>query len=297
MIDVVKGWREPLLRVLLAATCASLLPSSGLHAQSTAAPAERIETFRLKSPIFGNERTIRVLLPAGYRGEDTLYYPALFLNDGFAVFKATAWNAPAIVTRLVAEKKIPEIVLVGIDNGATASPGSIEQRTNEYLPYADKDEPTVPHPQGHRYPQFAIDEVVAAVAKRYRIRTDAAGLALGGSSYGALAALYTVVKRPQVFGRVLLESPSLYVGASAIVKEAAKTHAWPSRVYIGVGTEETGDAALDRTILVAMHGLQALIVRQSPQSKVKLSIGEGDRHESAAWSRRLPEALTFLWSD
>jgi hypothetical protein len=42
----------------------------------------------------------------------------LYLNDGFAVFKPKLWNAPEIVSHLIAENKIPEIILVGVDNAA-----------------------------------------------------------------------------------------------------------------------------------------------------------------------------------
>jgi len=283
--------------VVLVTVCAYVLVLGELKAMPVQTPAGRLESFTLASKIFANKRAIRVFLPADYRDDGSRSYPALFLNDGFAAFTPTAWNAPSIVARLIAEKRLPEIVVIGIDSGATASPGSDDERTNEYLPYADEDEPSVPHPKGNRYPDFLIDEVMPAVARRYRIRTDAAGLAIGGVSYGALAALYAILKRPHVFGRLLLESPSLFVGNSAILTEARRTSAWPARVYVGAGTQETGDPSFDRTIVPALERLRALVRQRSPQSSVNLSIGKGDRHDYAAWSRRLPEALTFLWSD
>jgi enterochelin esterase-like enzyme len=86
----------------------------------------RVETFQLTSKVFNNQRTIRVLLPPGYNdpGNRERKYPVLYLNDGFAVFKATAWNAPATVSRLIAEGIIEPIIVVGIDNGACASGGT-----------------------------------------------------------------------------------------------------------------------------------------------------------------------------
>jgi predicted alpha/beta superfamily hydrolase len=280
---------------LLVTSCAFVLSSSELAAWPLQIPPAGVETFTLDSKIFGNKRAIRVFLPAGYRNDPASVYPALFLNDGFAAFTSSAWNAPSIVARLIAGKKIPEIVLIGIDSGATASPGSDDERTNEYLPHPDADEPTVPHPKGNRYPDFLIDEVLPAVAHRYRIRSDAAGLAIGGASYGALAALYTVIKRPGVFGRVLLESPSLYAGGSAILADASSVRAWPARMYVGAGTKETGNPSYDRMVAPALERLRALIRRRSPQSSVTISIGKDDKHDYAAWSRRLPGALTVLW--
>jgi predicted alpha/beta superfamily hydrolase len=68
------------------------------------------------------------------------------------------------------------------------------------------------------------------------------GRGTGGSSAGALAALLAVIRRPGVFGNVLVESPSLYVDNARILQEAAETSAWPYRIYLGVGTNEEGAA-------------------------------------------------------
>jgi predicted alpha/beta superfamily hydrolase len=110
-------------------------------------PSPQVETFELQSQVFKNIRTIRVMLPDGYSApaNATRKYPVLYLNDGFAVFKPDAWNAPQLISDLIRKNIILPIVLVGIDNGASIENGSIQQRTREYLPYVDTDnEPDVP---------------------------------------------------------------------------------------------------------------------------------------------------------
>jgi predicted alpha/beta superfamily hydrolase len=259
----------------------------------------RIETFDLESRVFGNSRTIRVCLPATYGqlGHEDQKYPVLYMNDGFAVFKSSLWNLPQIITNLRVAKKIPEIILVGIDNGATASGGSPDQRTDEYLPYPDTtNEPSVPIPHGGLYPDFLLKEVMPEVARRYRIKPGPDNTAIGGSSYGALAALYTVIHRPGIFGRLLLESTPTFIANDRIIQEASRIRNWPGRVYIGIGTNETSDEGLSSRAIPRAQQLKELVLRESQYTRVKLLIGQGDSHSSRSWSRRSPEALEFLFS-
>ena len=77
------------------------------------------------------------------------------------------------------------------------------------------------------------------VARNYPVARGASNAGFGGSSYGAVAALNTVLVKPGVFGRLLLESPSLYVGGAYLLRRERKAERWPMRVYLGVGTRET----------------------------------------------------------
>ncbi len=269
-------------------------------AQTTAGPShsERVETFELQSEVFHNRRTVRVLLPARYReaANQNRRYPVLYLNDGFAVFKASAWNAPEVITRLESEGRIRPIILVGMDNGASLENGSAEQRTREYLPYPDpKNEPSVPSPQGTSYPEFLIREVMPAVSARYRTLPGADNTGLGGASYGGLAALYTVMHNPNIVGRLLLESTPLFLANFAALRDAKSARRWPARISIGIGTKESEENALAKAAVPTMEALRSAIQKGSPGSQVRLFIEPEATHSSAAWRRRLPAALEFLW--
>jgi predicted alpha/beta superfamily hydrolase len=263
-------------------------------------PTIEVDTFRLESRVFGNTRTIRVLLPAGYgdSGNRDRRYPVLYMNDGFAVFKASSWDAPAVVRRLEAEGRIRPFLLVGVDNGATADNGSPDQRTLEYLPWPDaKNQPSAVPPRGSAYPDFLVGEVMPAVASRYRVSGRPEDTAVGGASLGGLAALYAVVHRPGVFGGLLLESTPLFLADFAALKEAkaAPPSAWPARVSIGIGTHETDDEALAKSAAPTMEELRAAIRAKAPATEVRLVVEPGGAHTPAAWRGRLSAALELLW--
>ena len=125
--------------------------------------------------------------------------------------------------------------------------------------------------------------------------------AIGGSSYGALAALFAVVARPGVFGRLLLESPSLYVNDGRIIHQAASARQLPTRIYLGVGTNESGTATCDESgdnkeAVVDVRRLAAALAHRLPKDAIRVSVEPCGRHDEAAWARRLPEALRFLYA-
>jgi enterochelin esterase-like enzyme len=278
-------------------TLASLSITAVL-AQEADTTSPRIESFSLESKVFSNRREIRVALPPSYDSAEhrETRYPVFYLNDGFAVFKPTLWNAPATALRLMREGKIPEIILVGIDNGATATGGSPAQRTLEYLPFADTIyAPSDSDPLGHKYPDFLLEEVMPAVSARYRVKAGAAHTTLGGASLGGLAALYVVMQHPGVFGGLMLESTPTFIADSRILQEAHLIESWPARVYLGIGTKETENVELNSGAIPRCKELAMVITRMSPSTRVDVFVGEGDAHNAKAWSRRFPQALQFLF--
>ena len=259
---------------------------------------ELIEQVELTSAIFGNTRTLRVILPADYYKPENLQqrYAVLYFNDGFAVFKPTGWNAPQTIYRQMREGAIPPVIVVGIDNAATVENGTVADRTNEYLPYPDKSEPLAPNPRGKLYPEFLVKEVIPLINQKYRTRTEATHTGIAGASYGGVAALYTVMNKPNVFGRLLLESTPLFLSDYKLLEQARKFKQLPGRVYIGIGTKETDDDELNRTAEPSMKELQSIILKNSPQTMTKLVVEEGASHNSSTWGKRLPVALKFLLS-
>jgi predicted alpha/beta superfamily hydrolase len=248
----------------------------------------------LTSKIFGNTRLLRVWLPPDYDGWGAVRYPVLYLNDGQNLFDpATSfagvhWQVSETATRLIAEQRIRPLIIVGIDN--------TKGRAREYIPYRSQD-PRVLYPKGHFYPKFLQREVMPLIEAQYPVLKGPENTGLGGSSLGGFITLYTQLAAPEVFGRVLIESPSLFVANHKILEESRRFRNWPARTYLGMGTGEVGHPERDAKIVKDVHELE-FILREAglDATRLKVRIDEGGIHSESAWAGRFPEALEFLYS-
>ena len=253
----------------------------------------RLHEFR--SRIFRNTRFLRVWLPPGYDdvGNAGRHYPVLYLNDGQNLFESSTafagveWQVDETADRLIREGAVPPMIVVGMDNTG-------KDRIREYLPRRSM-HPMMLRAQGRHYPDFLMKEVMPFVERFYRVATGPENTGLGGSSLGALIALYTAMARPGVIGRLLLESPSLWAGRQA-VKESRSVGIWPERIFLAVGTAEAGSVERSRSVVDDVRELAAVIRRAVlSESRLRLVIKDGAGHNEAAWAERFPEALRFLF--
>ncbi|MGA2413185.1 MAG: alpha/beta hydrolase-fold protein [Candidatus Sulfotelmatobacter sp.] len=251
---------------------------------------------KLASHVFRNERFLRVWLPPGYDEAQNAarHYPVLYLNDGQNLFESSTsftgveWQADETADRLIREGQIPPMIVVGIDNSG-------KDRLREYMPHRSM-HPRMLRVQGNHYPKFLTNEVMPFVQARYRVATGPENTGLGGSSLGALIALYTAIAQPELIGRLLLESPSLWASSRQIIKDSRMVRMWPERIFLGVGTAEAGNADRSRTVVHDVQELSAIVRRAVlSEQRLRLVIGEGAGHNESAWAGRFPEALRFLF--
>jgi len=255
----------------------------------------RLHEFR--SRFFRNTRFLRVWLPPGYDDakNSIKFYPVLYLNDGQNLFEPSTsftgveWQVDETAERLIREGQIPPMIVVGIDNAG-------KDRLREYMSYRSLN-PTMLRVQGSRYPNFLIKEVMPFVAGMYRIASGPENTGLGGSSLGALISLYTAASHPGWFGRLLLESPSLWASNRQMIKESRAVKQWPQRIFLAAGTAEAGREDRDRSMVDDVRELAAIFRRAGlNDQRIKLVIDEGATHHESAWARRFPDALAFLFS-
>ena len=254
-------------------------------------------THDLPSVYLGLTRRITVWLPPGYRRRLKTYrYSVLYLNDGQNLFEPSrafagqTWRVAETAADLIRRKRIPPLLIVGIDHG-------IDRRAREYLPVEDTRNPLAKRPLGREYAEFVTREVMPFVARAYPIMRSAAATGFGGSSYGAIAALYTTMLKPGTFGRLLLESPSLYVGRRHLLRLARRAERWPSRIYLGVGTDETSREDWNEETLGNAVKLEGILRHAGlGERRLRFRVAPGASHSEAAWAARLPEALEFLFA-
>lgn len=254
----------------------------------------RLHEFRSRT--FQNTRFLRVWLPPQYDDPQNAgrRYPVLYLNDGQNLFESATsfngveWQVDETSDRLIRERVVPPLIVVGLDNAGI-------NRIREYMPYRSL-QPVIMRVQGNRYPDFLIKEVMPFVARNYRVASGPQNTGLGGSSLGALIALYTAIVRPGMFGQLLLESPSLWASNRQIIKRSRQVKAWPERIVLATGTAEAGRADRDRRMVDDVRELATILRRAGLDDKrLLLKIDDGATHHESAWARRFPEALSFLF--
>jgi len=248
------------------------------------------------SRTFRNTRFVRVWLPPGYHNPENAgrRYPILYLNDGQNLFEASSsftgveWQVDETADRLIREGVVPPMLIVGLDNGG-------KNRIREYMPHRSM-HPVILRAQGTRYPTFLFKEVMPFMDRNYHVAQGPQNTGLGGSSLGALIALYTAAVRPGVIGRLLLESPSLWASNRQIIRQSRGVRQWPERVFLGTGTSEIGRKERDQSVVDDVRELSFILSRAGlDEKRLKLVVEEGGTHHESAWARRFPEALTFLF--
>lgn len=253
----------------------------------------------LRSKVFDNTRALRVLIPPGYDDPKnrTVRYPVFYFLDGIAAFDA--WGVPSTAKALWRQHVIPPMLFVGIDNGGSTleSSNPVRDRASEYLPYPDQSWTTsdAPLPRGGLLPAFLFDEVMPLVNTHYRTTTNPAMIGLAGDSFAGAAALYIAMKYPDRIGFLLVESPSLHIGGGRLLTEARNATAWPSVVYLGVGSEEGETAEIQAEMLNNVRTLGSSLRERQPTVRIHLEVAAGGAHSYGAWHQRLPGALRFLF--
>jgi predicted alpha/beta superfamily hydrolase len=248
------------------------------------------------SRIFHNTRFLRVWLPPGYDAVENRArrYPVLYLNDGQNLFENSTsftgveWQVDETADRLIREGIVQPMIIVGIDNAT-------KDRLREYMPHRSL-HPVMLRVHGTRYPSFLSGEVMPYIANHYRVATGPENTGLGGSSLGALIALYTAQVRPGLIGRLLLESPSLWASNRQLVRHSRNVKRWPERVFLAIGTAEAGRADRNQSAVDDVCELAGILRRAAlDENRLRLVIDEDASHHESAWARRFPEALAFLF--
>ena len=259
----------------------------------------KVENFELPSKVFDYTRTVRVFLPPGY-GDPVnreRKYPVLYMFDGQNLFDACLafdhvheWQMDETVTRLVGEGKIEPLIVVGLDNAR-------EKRAYEYLPWPDTiQDPGARPPAGQQLPEFLIKEVMPAIEGKYRVAKGRENTGIGGSSYGGIAALYVGVSAPAVFGEVLAESAVLHVGNGEIIRYTSSLPMAPTKVFMAFGGQEWDTREATDAQVKMIRAVEANLKNSLRSPAEVLFVYDADaKHNEAAWAKRLPQALTFLF--
>lgn len=179
--------------------------------EETTGKPGRIEEFTLASEVLGYDKTVKVWLPPGYDDAKTARYALLVVNDGDAWLEkgrmATALDnlvghgvRPVVVAFVEAQRRW------WLEAGGS--------RTDDYL-------------------AMQVDELLPALAERYRLEDGASSRAVLGNQFFGLSTAYLALKHPDVFGGAAIQSAFLGLGAGDALRERiASTNPRAVRVYL-----------------------------------------------------------------
>lgn len=242
-----------------------------------------LRTHRVPSRVLREVRLVRVLTPEHPRS-------VLFLNDGQNLFARPRYiGTPERWRADEAVLAVPDLAIVGIDNAGRG-------RGRDYLPYPNPGDPLGRTPRGDRYSAFLVDELLGWFGSRYPQLTPPRHIGIGGSSYGAVSALHTVLTYPGTFDRLLLESPSLFIGGRRLLADVRDASELPRRVHLAMGTAESRDPGVSARVLQDALDLAALLRSKGLGARrLHVRVEVDARHHERYWAGRLAGALRFLF--
>lgn len=264
-------------------------------------------------------RTIRVWLPPGYGANSIARYDVLYMHDGQNCFdRATSafgneWEIDESLTKLIAAKEIPPLIVVGVDNG-------LANRIKELTYTADAKRGGG---QAAGYAAFLLDEVKPFIERTYRTNTGAAHTFIGGSSLGGLVSLEIARRHPNTFGGVIAMSPALQWADESLTHDIERDPAGlrNTRIWLDVGSHELGTppvatksttdhvkptsattnsttsaaAAADSNakLLAAAKRLDAALTTHHITHHFMID-ADHPAHNEPAWAARFPAAIRYI---
>ena len=278
----------------------------GTPQDSTAPAADGITgTVRRHQAFTSNHvepRNVDVWLPPGYEADPDRRYPVLYMHDGQNLFDPKLayagidWGVDEAMTRLIAEGKVRDAIVVGIWN--------TPKRLAEYMPNKAVTTPGIHFVDGFpdlkreeilsdHYLAFLVDELKPFIDGHYRTLPGRGDTAIMGSSLGGLISAYAASEYPQVFGAAGGVSTHWPAGEGMVIDWLAahlpdpRTH----RFYFDFGTrtldatyepyQRRMDAAMQRAGYVQNHNW---FTRKY----------EGAEHSEKSWRERVDVPLMFL---
>lgn len=270
-------------------------------------PAGYFHTFdALKLTASETPRKVHVFLPRSYT-TGCKRYPVVYFGDGDTTFfpggaANKTWDAAAVLAREYAVRSMPEVIVVAVHP---------LEREREYT--------HVPWLTGRAccglpaYTAWLADTLKPFIDGAYRTLDGPADTVVVGSSHGGLASFWAATTRPDVFGRAIAMSSSLWAGldsvtvggpldGSALLQAAGPGLASRPRLYVDWGLVRTG--GVHNSVIEERATARGRELRQLLQAKYGYTLGadlfvvedpQGE-HDELSWGRRLGPALVSTFA-
>jgi len=235
-------------------------------------------------PQLDKNRAIHVLLPYNYHENPDKRYPVLYMQDAQNLFGQGSsygnWEIDKRLSLLAAQGK-GDLIVVAIDHGE-------EDRFLEYTPYKNKGKG-----QGMKYATFLVRTLKPYIDQHFRTLPGRSTTGIGGSSMGGLISIYAGFMYPDILGRLLVFSPSLWVSSKIYSDAVEFFHPLETKIYLYGGGKE-GSYMVEN-----MEKLKKTIHQQGfdpSQLEVQLAVDPTGQHQEKRWGQEFPKAIEWLFS-
>ena len=186
----------------------------------------------IQSKELAEKRGLNIYLPEGYNQNDTTKYPVIYLLDGSAdedfihIVGLVQFNSFEWINQ------IPKSIVVGI--------ATVDRRRDFTFPTTIKEDlktyPTTGH--SNKFISFIENELQPFIQTKYKTNNDKTII---GQSLGGLFATEVLLKKPTLFNKYIIISPSLWWDNGSILNINSNlltaNFNQQTKIYIGVGKE------------------------------------------------------------
>ena len=262
---------------------------------------------------FVESRNVDVWLPDGYDDSEGKNFSVIYMQDGQNLFNPETsysgeeWGVDEAITKLVKERKIPGVIVVGIWN--------TPKRYQEYMPEKPFNKLSRRTkgklmkkfggmPLSDEYLKFMVEELKPFIDSVYRTNSGRENTYLMGSSMGGLISIYALCEYPQIFrGAGCLSTH--WIGNHEVepheVSDAFVTYLIESLPDAGghLLYFDYGTATLDSLYQPHQHKIDKVMMDKDYRIGLDWMTKKYDGHEhnEIYWRKRLDVPLMFLLGD
>lgn len=199
----------------------------------------------IQSKELGEKRILNIYIPEGYNKKDTIAYPVIYLLDGSAdedfihIVGLVQFDSFEWIDR------IPKSIVVGI--------ATVDRRRDFTFPTTIEDDKKKYPTTGHsdKFITFLEKELQPFIEKKYKTNNSKTII---GQSLGGLLATEILFKKPALFDKYIIVSPSLWWDNGSLLNQNSEilnnTFGQQTDVYTAVGKEGLTPTTIPRVMEV-----------------------------------------------
>lgn len=246
-------------------------------------PIVKLISEEFEIPQMNKTRKVWALLPYDYENSSESY-PVLYLQDAQNLFNENAefgnWEIDKKLA-VMAEYKIGKIIVIAVEHAE-------KERIKEY----NVGNTVLGNGQGKTYIRFLTETLKPFVDENFRTKSDRENTGIGGSSMGGLVSIFSGIMYPEVFGKLMIFSPSLWVVPKIKLSFLDMSEPQNTRIYLYAGGDES------ETMIDHVKNFRRRLLKKESlanKMKVRLSINAKGTHSEIFWSDEFPKAIEWLF--